>query len=69
MRDISGLGERSAYGLPDETGVLLLDVPAASPAAKAGLAEGRRDSRLQRSAGADGGRTCRSCATRPPERS
>jgi len=37
IRDISGLGERSAYGLPDETGVLLLNVPAASPAAKAGL--------------------------------
>ncbi len=37
MRDISGLGDRSVYGLPDETGVLLLDVPAVSPAAKAGL--------------------------------
>ncbi len=37
VRDISGLGDRSVYGLPDETGVLLLDVPAASPAAKAGL--------------------------------
>jgi hypothetical protein len=37
IRDISGLGERSAYGLPDESGVLLLNVPAASPAAKAGL--------------------------------
>ncbi len=37
IRDISGLGDRSAYGLPDESGVLLLDVPAASPAAKAGL--------------------------------
>jgi len=37
IRDISGLGERSAYGLPDESGVLVLDVPAASPAAKAGL--------------------------------
>ncbi|MEI8373078.1 MAG: PDZ domain-containing protein [Planctomycetota bacterium] len=37
IRDISGLGERSAYGLPDETGVLVLNVPAASPAAKAGL--------------------------------
>ena len=35
--DISGLGDRSAYGLPDETGVLLLNVPAGSPAAKAGL--------------------------------
>ena len=37
IRDISGLGDRSAYGLPDESGVLLLDVPATSPAAKAGL--------------------------------
>jgi hypothetical protein len=37
IRDIAGLGDRSAYGLPDESGVLLLDVPVASPAAKAGL--------------------------------
>jgi len=37
VRDISGLGDRSAYGLPDETGVLVLDVPAGSAAAKAGL--------------------------------
>ncbi len=37
MRDIAGLGERSAYGLPDETGVLLLEVPADSAAARAGL--------------------------------
>ena len=37
IRDISGLGDRSAYGLSDESGVLLLDVPVASPAAKAGL--------------------------------
>ena len=37
LRDIDGLGDRSAYGLPDESGVLVLDVPAASPAAKAGL--------------------------------
>ena len=37
IRNISGMGERSAYGLPDESGVLLLEVPAASPAAKAGL--------------------------------
>jgi hypothetical protein len=36
IRDIDGLGDRSAYGLADESGVLLLDVPAASPAAKAG---------------------------------
>jgi len=37
MRDIEGLGDRSAYGLADESGVLVLDVPAASTAAKAGL--------------------------------
>jgi len=37
VRDISGLGDRSAYGLPDETGVLILEVPAGSPAAKAGF--------------------------------
>jgi hypothetical protein len=37
IRDIEGLGDRSAYGLADESGVLLLDVPVASPAAKAGL--------------------------------
>ncbi len=37
VRDIEGLGDRSAYGLPDETGVLLLDVPADSALAKAGL--------------------------------
>jgi len=37
IRDIEGLGGRSAYALPDESGVLLLEVPAASPAATAGL--------------------------------
>ena len=37
VRDISGLGDRSAYGLPDETGVLLVEVAAAGAAAKAGL--------------------------------
>jgi hypothetical protein len=37
VRSISGLGDRSAYGLPDESGVLVLSVPAGSPAAKAGL--------------------------------
>ena len=37
VRDISGLGDRSVYGLPDETGVLVMDVPATSLAAKAGL--------------------------------
>jgi membrane-associated protease RseP (regulator of RpoE activity) len=37
IRDIAGLGDRSAYGLADESGVLVLNVPASSPAAKAGL--------------------------------
>ena len=37
IRNIEGLGDRSAYGLRDESGVLLLEVPAASPAAAAGL--------------------------------
>jgi len=40
IRNIAGLGDRSAYGLPDESGVLVLEVPAASPAAKAGLLKG-----------------------------
>ncbi len=37
VRDIKGLSDRSAYGLPDESGVLLVDVPVESVAAKAGL--------------------------------
>jgi len=37
VRNIAGLGDRSAYGLPDESGVLLVNVPAGSPAAKAGF--------------------------------
>jgi len=37
VRNIAGLGDRSVDGLPDETGVLVMDVPATSPAAKAGL--------------------------------
>ena len=37
VRDISGLGDRSAYGLAEASGVLLVDVPATSQAAKAGL--------------------------------
>ncbi len=36
-RDISGLGDRSAYGLPNETGVLLQQVRASSAAAAAGF--------------------------------
>ncbi len=37
VRNISGLGDRSAYGLPSETGVLVLNVPEASPAARYGF--------------------------------
>ena len=37
VRDISGLGDRSAYGLPAEEGVLLLEVPSGSLAARSGL--------------------------------
>ena len=36
-RDLSGPADRSTYGLTTDGGVLLLDVPAASDAAKAGL--------------------------------
>ena len=37
VRNISGIEDRSAYGLPAECGVLLINVPAGSAAAKAGL--------------------------------
>jgi len=37
VRNIAGLGDRSAYGLPGESGVLLLSVPPDSLAAKVGL--------------------------------
>jgi hypothetical protein len=37
VRNITGEGEMSAFGLPDVTGVLVLEVPAESPLAKAGL--------------------------------
>ena len=37
VSNISGLGDRSAYGLPDESGILMIHVPEASTAAKAGL--------------------------------
>ena len=39
VRNISGLGDRSAYGLPGQYGVLLEKVFAGGPAAKAGLQE------------------------------
>jgi hypothetical protein len=37
VRNIIGEGEMSAHGLPGETGVLILDAPAGSPLARAGL--------------------------------
>jgi hypothetical protein len=37
VRNITGEGEMSAFGLPGVTGVLVLEVPAESPQAKAGL--------------------------------
>ncbi len=40
IKNIIGLGEISAYGLPGEAGVLLVRVPADSAADKAGLKEG-----------------------------
>ncbi len=40
VRDIVGLGDQSAYGLPDASGVLLVDVPDNSAAAVAGLRQG-----------------------------
>jgi S1-C subfamily serine protease len=40
VRNIIGLGEVSAAGLPGETGVSLLEVPGDSAAAKAGLEAG-----------------------------
>ena len=39
-RDISGPGDRSAYGLPGEYGVLLIKVPGGSRAAQAGMQDG-----------------------------
>ncbi|MFT3932773.1 MAG: PDZ domain-containing protein [Chitinophagaceae bacterium] len=39
-KNIETLGERSAAGLPDEKGVLLINVPAGSPAYKNGLRKG-----------------------------
>jgi len=49
VRSVSGLGDRSAYGLPDETGVILVKVDPDSPAAAAGLQDGD----VIRSMGAD----------------
>jgi serine protease Do len=40
VKHIVGMGEMSASGLPGEIGVLIVDAPAGSPAAKAGLKAG-----------------------------
>jgi len=40
VKNIVGMGEMSAYGLPGEVGVLIVAAPAARRAAKAGLREG-----------------------------
>jgi S1-C subfamily serine protease len=40
IRNVIGMGEVSAAGLPGETGILLLDVPSSSRAAAAGLRKG-----------------------------
>jgi hypothetical protein len=40
VRNIRGLSDRSAYGLPDESGVLILSAPTDSGAAKLGLRVG-----------------------------
>lgn len=37
LKNVEGLGERSAYGLPDETGVIITSVAANSLVSKAGL--------------------------------
>lgn len=37
IRAIKGLGDRSAYGLPDERGIIIVSVEAGSPVDKAGL--------------------------------
>ncbi len=40
VRAVSGLGDRSAYGLPDENGVIVIKVEDGSAAATAGLQDG-----------------------------
>lgn len=40
VRSVTGLGDRSAYGLPDETGVVLVKVSENSPVASSGLRDG-----------------------------
>lgn len=40
VRNVQGLGDRSAFGLPDEKGVIVVDVPAGSLLATSGLKKG-----------------------------
>ena len=40
IKSVSGLGDRSAFGLPDEQGAIVMDVAEDSPAMKAGLIQG-----------------------------
>lgn len=40
IRNVQGLGDRSAFGLPDETGVLVLTVPKESKLSASGLQKG-----------------------------
>ena len=40
VKSVSGMGDRSAFGLPDEKGVIVLDVVDDSPASKAGIIQG-----------------------------
>jgi hypothetical protein len=39
LKNVEGLGERSAYGLPDETGVIIMSIGANSLLQKSGLQE------------------------------
>ena len=76
IRDISGLGDRSAYGLPDEIRGPGPGCSRRQPGRQGRAPEGRRDSRLQRPAGSDGGglaevarqgRRQEADASRPPQ--
>lgn len=40
LRNVAGLGDRSAYGLPDEQGVIIADIPAGSILEKSPLQKG-----------------------------
>lgn len=40
LKSVDGLGDRSAFGLPDETGVIILESPSGSVLSKSGLKQG-----------------------------